>query len=220
MAELFSLPALMAIIENAIKRRAEIKTAPISQLPLELLVIESTLNKEQSPELSTTFEQQIKQPNTNEKTNDNIKKTETNIQNQTNIEPPKSTMSKIKEKVSAFTHRKPLKTTYAEIKERWTEIIEKITIENHSLGFILKMSSAHKIEDNTLLIAVPYSFHKDKLEEIKNKKIIECQLENFFAEKIDFYCQVISSSQSYNNPVSLDQELNKLAADFGGEVVS
>jgi len=70
-------------------------------------------------------------------------------------------------------------------------------------------------EDGTLKISVPYSFHKDKLEENKTKKMIEKCLEEILYEKIFIYCEVTG-----NDAVSsADAELSNLAADFGGEVM-
>ncbi len=208
MTEKISLSALIQIIEKAIKRRAEIKSAPIPQLPLELLAAETTLTCHSDQ--AERDEASVKNQSCNQI-----------ISKQENIEPQKSTITKIKEKVTFLTHKKPLKTSCDEIKNCWTKLVEEITAENHSLGFILKMSSVNKIEDNVLNIAVPYSFHKDKLEEIKNKKIIEKQLEDVFKEKIDFCCQIVPgfNSQKETSTTS-DPEINDLAANFGGEVVS
>ena len=133
----------------------------------------------------------------------------------------KSTMTKIKDKVTSLTNKKTLKTTLEEIKEKWNEIINKISTENHSLGFVLKMSEAQKVEDGILHITVPYSFHKDKLEESKTIKIMDENFQNFFSERIGYCCKVEPVTVVDNEPTSTpDPELKELAADFGGEVVS
>jgi chromosomal replication initiation ATPase DnaA len=76
------------------------------------------------------------------------------------------------------------------------------------------MSELREVQNGQLYISVPYSFHKDKINEIKTKKTIEQTLTEFFSEHISLVCEVAETQ-----PVAAeDSELNKLAADFGGEV--
>lgn len=77
------------------------------------------------------------------------------------------------------------------------------------------MSEIHNVDDAGLHISVPYSFHKDKLEENKTKKTIEKALTDFFSEHIYLNCSVVAGAVPENN----SDELNKLAADFGGELM-
>ncbi|MEK7131219.1 MAG: hypothetical protein AAB797_00595, partial [Patescibacteria group bacterium] len=119
----------------------------------------------------------------------------------------------IKDTISNLTH-KPIKTTLEEIKSKWNDVIQEISKENHSLSFILKMSEVQSIDSEGLRITVPYSFHKDKIEENKTKKTIEKTLADFFSEHIQLHCDVAENSVQKN-----DDELSKLAADFGGQVV-
>ena len=88
---------------------------------------------------------------------------------------------------------------------------------NHSLSFILKMSNLVKLEGNQLHLTGPYSFHKDKILEINTRKIIEQAIENNLSEHITLSCEVSEESRPQNTEDDL--ELNKLAADFGGEVI-
>ena len=76
------------------------------------------------------------------------------------------------------------------------------------------MSELQAIKDGHLHISVPYSFHKDKITEIKTKKTIEQTLTEFFSEHIPLVCEVVETQQTAAD----DSELDKLAADFGGQV--
>ena len=203
---------LVKMIESLISRRRDIKSAPMPQLPLELFVVEFTCaieshSSNQSLVIPTAVEESLtpdeRDPSATYARDDKQKKTE-----------PQHTITQtIKDTISSLTH-KPVKTTLAEIKSKWQEIIQEISKENHSLSFILKMSEISAVNDDGLHISVPYSFHKDKIDENKTRKAIEKTLTDFFSEHITLHCSVLENSAQNNN-----DELNKLAADFGGEVV-
>mgnify|MGYP001565912279 FL=1 len=78
------------------------------------------------------------------------------------------------------------------------------------------MSDVQSVSADGLHITVPYSFHKDKILEHKTKKTIEKILADFFSEHISLLCGVVENSVVVNKT---DDELQKLAADFGGEIV-
>lgn len=122
----------------------------------------------------------------------------------------------IKEAVSHITHGAEIKTTIDEIKTKWNDIIETVAKTNHSLSFILKMSELQAMKDKNLHITVPYSFHKDKINEVKTRKTIEQAMADLFAEHIGLVCEVAENQAQQSNEE--DDELAKLAADFGGEV--
>lgn len=201
---------LIRLIESVLIRRLEIKTAPIPQLPLELLVVESSLEKHL--EIANPNE---KIPNQLEPTADKTveKNDKPAVKKETN-----KRITIIKNKLSSLTSKKPLKTSLEQIKTVWPQIIEKIIQDNHSLSFILKMSELDSLtKTGVLTLAVPYSFHQDKLTEDKTKQLIEETLTEVLAEKITMDCVV---SNGFNNTnLSADQEITKLATDFGGEVV-
>ena len=202
---------LVKMIETLITRRRDIKSAPMPQLPLELFVVEFTcateLHSNPPPVIPTRVEESLT-PRDERDLSASLKMTAEDKQE-------KHTLTQtIKDAVSSLTH-KSVKTTLEEIKAKWNEIISAVAKENHSLGFILKMCDIVAINDEGLRLSVPYSFHKDKLDEIKTKKTIEKTLTDFFSEHIQFQCEVIEGAVQNTN----DDELNKLAADFGGEVI-
>lgn len=191
---------LVKMIESLISRRRDIKSAPMPQLPLELFVVAFTFDQpENHNNLPTTESVATKKENPPEE----------------HKQPPHTITQTIKDTISTLTH-KPVKTTLEEIKSKWNDIIQEVAKENHSLGFILKMCDVGTINDEGLHLTVPYSFHKDKLDENKTKKTIEKALTDFFSEHIQLHCAVSENSVQKNDN---DEELNKVAADFGGEVV-
>jgi DNA polymerase-3 subunit gamma/tau len=205
-----SAPRLIAMIESLLARKKEIKFSPIPQLPLELFVINFTCadnNTVGSGRPETISSQPVSKDAPGPAVNDSVP----------DNKPAHNLSQTIKETISNITrHKQAVNCTLADIAAKWSDIISKIGAENHSLNFILAMSTLKSLsEDGTLKISVPYSFHKDKLEENKTKKMIEKCLEEILSEKIFIYCEVTG-----NDAVSsADAELSNLAADFGGEVM-
>jgi len=219
---------LVNMIESLIIRRTETKSAPIPQLPLELFVVEFTetlkhLNTK-TPKHTEKNDGEIEQHiNIEQHTNTEIlKQTDNNNENSKKNERDTGAgkISKLKAKLSSITSRKSIVTTIEDVQKKWAELVDKVIEQNASLSFILKMSDIQNIEKNgTLNIAVPYSLHKDKLEENKTKKIIDKCLFEVFEEKIILKC-CVRQGGAIEKPEKKDEELNELAADFGGEVVS
>ncbi len=220
---------LVKMIESLISRRRDIKSAPMPQLPLELFVIEFACVEDQpthpypaqagnsgSSIVIPTKEESIPIKKNSIDPSSSAQADSLGMTNSQDEKPQHTITQAIKDTISTLTH-KPVKTTLAEIKSKWNEIIQEISKENHSLSFILKMSEVQAIDDQGLRISVPYSFHKDKIEENKTKKTIEKTLADFFSERILLHCEVSENTAQKNDNDS--DELNKLAADFGGEVI-
>ena len=194
---------LLAFIDLALKRRGELKFAPLPQLPLEMLAVEAAemisknaqtptvaISNQSSPNLSSV-EERKREPSPPQR------------RGQGEVPPtPKITSDAIK-------------TTLDQIRGRWSEVVEKASADVPSLGFILSMCSLIDISGDLLTLSVPFELHKEKLESAKNKIAVEQCLETAFAEKIRLYYTVVRENKSEAN----DLEMTKLATDFGGVVI-
>ncbi len=220
-SEKISTPRIIRMLESLILRHREIKSAPLPQLPLELFVIEfSIVNDEPTTgghlEFSPVSQLQTENPSPAKIKEPVLSSAEPATKIEEQKTPAHTITQTIKETISHITH-KETKTTLEEIQSSWDKIIQDVGKANHSLSFILKMSNLVKLEGNQLHLTVPYSFHKDKILEINTRKIIEQAIENNLSEHITLSCEVSEESRPQNTEDDL--ELNKLAADFGGEVI-
>jgi len=59
------------------------------------------------------------------------------------------------------------------IVEKWDAVLNNVKSYNHSLEALLKSSRPLKFEDGNLTLEVFYKFHKEKLEQSKNRNILE-----------------------------------------------
>jgi len=202
-----SVPQLIELIDRALARRVEIKTAPLPQLPLELLAMEFSADAnpplprpsgDLSPISYLPFPADPTPP---------VEETP---------KPAHSFTDTIKSAIAHITHDQPAKTTLAQIKEKWNEIVEKVAATAPSLTFIIKICAVKDLVGNELFVTIPYSLHKEKLDERKNKNIIEGFLETLFSEKIRLVCELVAEASP--EPSSID--LSNLAVEFGGEVIN
>ena len=74
------------------------------------------------------------------------------------------------------------------VKSKWQEVITEVRPHNHSLsGFLIGMKPK-EASSAVLTLSTKYSFHKDRLSEHKNKKIIEDAVEKVFGYKLSLNC--------------------------------
>lgn len=199
LSQKLSTPQIIAMTESALARKREIKQAPIPQLPLELFAIEfgSIKSKEFPAQKIELTDEPEKKPHKIESKPHNI-------------------ASSIKTAISNLTHKSSPKYTIEEIKTRWVEVINGISQTVPSLTFVLKMCSLNSLAEDGLHLGFNFEIHKDKVEEIKNKKLIEDELEKNLGERIKIICEFIENKTAAS---ATDSELNNLATEFGGEII-
>ena len=128
------------------------------------------------------------------------------------VEKPQRVREAIKSTISKITKNYDIKTELKDVENKWSDIKKKFAEKYHALSIILEMSDIKEINSKGLILAVPFSLHKDKLLEREPKQEMEIILENLFEEKIPFNCVVEAKKTAEENT-------NELAVEFGGEVM-
>lgn len=213
---------LVAVIENAITRRSQLRLSPYPYLPVELFIIAGTTTPN-TPSLPTNKITVVTKPTSApvvvEPPTAIIAPLVTTTEITTPAEPPKPPTlgATIKSAISSLTgHIAPPTTTLEEIKKRWPELVQKISAQNHALTFILSMAKVQAVTNDGLHLTVPYTLHRDKLMDTKNRHLIEDCVEAIFNERVRFYCDLETKAEA---PV-VDQDIMSMALEFGGEVVA
>ena len=88
-----------------------------------------------------------------------------------------------------------LKLDLAEVEKKWAEVLLAVKPYNHSVEAFLRGARPKKIEGGVLIIDVFYKFHKEKLEEAKNRKIVEIGLDKVFGGGLEFECVLAEGSK-------------------------
>ena len=148
------------IINKLIEANAMLRDSPIQSLPLELVVVEWCGEKEGDQNTQKTLKTQ------------NVSKPE---------KPEKSDKSDIPASRPA---------EFSEISDKWPEIVAATKPHNHSLNAFLKAAQPVGIENGFLIIEVAYKFHKEKLEEPKNRDILEQVISDIMGERVKIRFQL------------------------------
>lgn len=84
-----------------------------------------------------------------------------------------------------------------EAKLDWQKVISNIKGSNHSLCFILENCYVKDVKDGQVHLCVNFDFHKRKLQEPKNRKIIEEVIKKITGQNLKITCSV--SKESFIN---------------------
>ena len=79
---------------------------------------------------------------------------------------------------------KKLNITLDEIRSKWHNFLVSLQNHNASLVFILKVAEPLELNGNILKIGFKYSFHQQRVNQLKVKQVIEKVISEFFGEEI------------------------------------
>ncbi len=205
------------------KRRLEIRTAPIPQLPLELLILEwcsadAPIAPPPSGAKVASAPRVVEAPKTASVTPPPVLESKADVievvaEEAMVEEEPKTVLERVKEFVSG----EPAKSM-EEIKSGWSGFVGKMEVVSPSLVFILKMAEIQKTDGNTVTLAVPYTFHRDKLLGKTCQRQIEQGLTEQYGTTMHVDVVVDEKGQQEINDAPT-QEMIDLAASLGGQIV-
>ncbi len=246
-SDIFSEQDLLWIFKKTITAKNEIKSSVLPQIPIELILIEYDLLKNNHPIVKKEQENSIdvrKEPKienmTKKKLNDynsglkDEKKylTEEAIvrkeTKETKENAEKTGVEDVIEKMETETEKNIIKNSndikVEEIKSNWSQILKISKKYNHSISAFLKLSIPRELKRDMLILATPYKFHAEKLNDSSNRKIIEKVLLEVFPALKNIKVTVI---QDENTKVTKMSEITNKTGDekvdaaldvFGGEV--
>ena len=111
--------------------------------------------------------------------------------------------------------RKDSVCTIEQARGAWKSCRAAMGQDSPALAFILNLTELARVEREALILTVPYSFHKDKLMSQSCRPQLEEMLTNLLQRPIHMSVEVLEQPAI----AAPDQELQELAAAFGGEVV-
>ncbi len=100
--------------------------------------------------------------------------------NQAKKQKAKSRTSKVKSKKTNIN--------FDEVKNKWSDLLQAVKPMNHSVAAFLKAAKPKEIQGDYLVLEVFYQFHKDKLEEHRNRQIVEQGFEEVFNSYVKIKC--------------------------------
>ena len=217
LSQLVQVAQLVRMIELFVAAQRELKVAEISQLPLELAVVEICQNKTETNDSDFPSRGQLaNQVASLAKPKKALKSTV--IKTQT-IEPePQKTISVNRVKI-----------TLEQIKEKWEEVLAVLKNYNQSLASTLKHHRPTAIKENGIIeISFKYKFYQQRINESKNRQILEKTLEDIFKIPLRVETvlvkrlpqestEVAEADKKTNLPPQ--QSLESIVQTFGGQLV-
>ena len=87
-----------------------------------------------------------------------------------------------------------------EIKDKWSEVVKQSGVENKTIETLLKVIRPVSINNDIILLEVDFKFHAERLDNNKNKLIIEKILYSVFGRKLFYKTQIqnIRKSNGFN----------------------
>ncbi|MGD1994437.1 MAG: DNA polymerase III subunit gamma/tau [Anaerolineae bacterium] len=82
-----------------------------------------------------------------------------------------------------------------QVQKRWDDLLGAIRSRNLQLEALLRSGEPVRTEKNTVFISFSYDFHKGKVAEEGNRRIVEEALEQLLGQKVRIRCQLAKSSQ-------------------------
>ncbi len=203
---------IIAFINYLIESKNIQKYTSIVQLPLEMAIIKYIQPEEVKNVACNDENNSIKIKDNSLKNVNSKAVTEVNIK------------SKPADKIIDNT-----KIDFSAINSKWAEILENITETNYSLGLTMRSSRPLKVSGGDLIIECDYSFHRDCIQNSKNRDVIEGIINKKIGIPIGIKCVLGDKSKNLKTedrsninekPAVPSHDLVNAALDImGGEVV-
>ncbi|MBI3967277.1 MAG: DNA polymerase III subunit gamma/tau [Chloroflexi bacterium] len=104
------------------------------------------------------------------------------------------------------------------LNDHWHEVIEKLD-NNKRLQALVRSSAVDGVEGDTVVIAFPYEFHKNKVEEPGARRVVEAAIEKVVGQRVTVRCILKLEDRRERSTPALDDPLVKEAiALMGGRV--
>ncbi len=100
-----------------------------------------------------------------------------------------------------------------QLRAAWDSVVGKVAATNPSLPFVLQMSEPVSINNNVVTIGVRYPFHRDKLNEEKNRQFMETLLTAEFARPLRIEGVLLPKKEA-------DGMVDEALSVFGGIVLA
>ncbi|HBG81701.1 TPA: DNA polymerase III subunit gamma/tau [candidate division CPR2 bacterium] len=121
----------------------------------------------------------------------------------------------IEKKVSEKSSKEMITDTGS---NKWEELLLEIKSSNHSVHAFLKAADP-EIDKGVLVLAFLYQFHKERIEDVKNKMILEKAIAKVYGEPLRVKCVLKKGEKMKKEEDKKSDIVAKSIEIFGGEIV-
>lgn len=101
----------------------------------------------------------------------------------------------------------------AETSDFWEQLLAEVKNHNHALYAVVRAASLGSLTQDKLTIAVPFKFYQDRLQELKNRHLIEKIAKQLTNKKITLDCKVKPAAKMPTESNGAADELMKNVVD-------
>ena len=170
------------IIDSLMKAQNKIKSSFITQLPIEISVVEICSDENEI----NSKKKELKLPNKPIKGIDHDESKESN--EDLEVERKEDDVKVQGEEEFEENVEGVIEVDY--VKKNWNTIIKEVSLNNNGISALLKMASVSEIVGRKIIVEVPYDFHKERLESSKNREMVEEVFGNVFEKELFLTCKV------------------------------
>jgi len=189
---------LVSALETILAGQKEIRSSFIPQLPLEIAVAKVCFGRDGENGIGNISDpipsNSSKYPSSSDKRLAGVSKKEPEKVKQSQVADDDATVSLSQEEV------KSADVPISDIQNRWSELLTKAAKINSSISALLRSSKLTNVEGKFLILEVFYSFHKERIECTRNRKVIESVLKEVLGFDMSVKCVI-----SKEKPPKLNQ---------------
>jgi len=100
----------------------------------------------------------------------------------------------------------------------WQQLLMEVKSKNNSIHAFLRVCDP-EFDEKAVCLYFPYKFHKERIEETKNRKIVEDSLERVYGNKYQIRCLIRPNNNNHIAQPTKDDLLDDALEIFGGEVI-
>jgi DNA polymerase-3 subunit gamma/tau len=218
----FSLEDLKSLIHLFSRAAGEMKTHPITQLPLELAVVEwgeeganvdsSRQNSGSSSDSLAKSKPSVKEAPGRSQIEDsqNLSAKSTGSEKEDKKDHTSSPNQSFgddgngeKKEISTISDQPPVNCDLKIIMERWNDLLTGVRPLNHSVEALLRAARPVKLDGEFLVLEVFYKFHKERLETEKCRSIVEEVVTQVLGLPLKLRC-VLGHKGGFPKPVGVE----------------
>lgn len=230
LASLFTPQEILLALECLQVAQRDSKTAVIPELPLEIAIVKILANTVEPPAGRIENEPQNKpvaipqKPVAPDEKKDSPPSLASDVASKTQSNTEIETINNEPLKASEAIEAKEALFDLSHIKEHWISILNTAKQLNASIS--LGLSTARPVETNgsTIVIAVKYPFHKERLEEAANQLTLEKAFDTILGAKMKLVIKVDDTLQTKKAGASPEADpnplINQALSMLGGRVVT
>ena len=195
----FSLLKLLKIITELSNAESKLKSTSVARLPVEVAIVRICSDE-------------LKEVDTKRK------ETDKNVAGKNIGGIVTGAITRIPKKIKTSFREKGAKVNLKDLCKNWDKIVDKITPYNHHLSAFFRKARPVDISGSSLILNVPFRFHKQRIESSSARKIFAKVSKDIIGRTLDCVCEV-SGELFEQEDQGVVSENDKVVLEVLGDII-